>query len=356
MAKFFTRSLIVIFWLIVVSLFLYLPTFSTNDPKSINIFTWGDILEPSVITEFEEKTGYKIRLNYYSSNEELMVKLKATQGKGYDLIIPSDYAVRILSKEGLLKPIDKTKLNFWNDLHPYLLEHFFDPSNTYSIPFGWEIYALGYNNQTFTKTFIPSWKMIFDKDLIDYKIAMINDPIEAVQFAAFYLYGPVDTLSESDASSVKSLLLEQRKWVEAYADSRGDYFLATKNCPVVIASSSYIQRSMKKFDFISLAIPEEGSFITIENLCIPKYSEKDEAVYKFINYLYRIESTKKQYETYGFFPAIRTLVPYLNLDKETRKLLLSTPKEFKKYHFFSTVIPEQEIRDIWLEVKTRSEQ
>ncbi len=85
---------------------------SSYEPNSINVFAWGDILDPAVIADFEKETGIKVNLNYYSSNEELIVKLKATRGEGYDLIIPSDYAVKILIKEDLLKPIDQKPPRF----------------------------------------------------------------------------------------------------------------------------------------------------------------------------------------------------------------------------------------------------
>ena len=44
--------------------------------------------------------------------------------------------------------------------------------------------------------------------------------------------------------------LTQKQFVNAYADSRADYFLATKNSAVVVSSSSYIWRTMKKFPFV----------------------------------------------------------------------------------------------------------
>lgn len=103
--SFFIRFSIMVFWSAIILALLYLPGMQIfpSKEKSINVFTWGDILERSVIDEFERSTGIKVHLSYYASNEELLVKLKATGGKGYDLIIPSDYSVKILKEEGLLK-------------------------------------------------------------------------------------------------------------------------------------------------------------------------------------------------------------------------------------------------------------
>src|SRR5689334_8533045 len=136
--KMVIRCSVVLFWVALIFGILYWPeeTFFTNN-CSINVFVWGDILDPSVVADFEKETGIKVNMNFYASNEEMLVKLRATQGRGYDLIIPSDYSVEILAKEGFLKELDKSQLNFLPHLNPKLLNLPFDPQNTYSIPFEW---------------------------------------------------------------------------------------------------------------------------------------------------------------------------------------------------------------------------
>ncbi len=355
MLKYLIRTAIVSGWVAFLFVILYLPSSEIlpSEEMSINVFAWGDILDPSVVARFEKETKIKINLNYYSSNEELLVKLKANRGLGYDLIIPSDYAVALLQQEGLLKKLNREKMNFWGHLNPSLLGHRFDPENTYSIPFEWELFAFGVD-RTYLEThpMQPSWKMIFDTDTISYKIAMVNDPVEAVVFAAFYLYGPIPELNSEQLEGVKNLLIEQKKWVEAYASFRADYFLATKNCPVVIASSSYLWRTMRLFPFVKTLIPDEGTFITIENLCIPTLSTKEDLVYRFINYLYQPEIVATHFHKFGFFPSTLNVLPYLKMDEEAQALICSSPEAFKKFYFINKNLPEQQIRDLWVTVKS----
>src|SRR5579883_3295744 len=194
MRKTSLRILVVVFWSALLLFALYFPKFQKEEAaeeNSITVFTWGDIFEPSVVDAFEKETGIRVHLNYYSSNEELLVKLKATKAEGYDLIVPSDYAVRMLRREDLLQPLDPSKITFWKDLNPILLNHHYDPNNQYSIPFSWEIFGFGIDKEYFKGRELPhSWKLIFDKNTIDYRIGMVNDPIDAVEFSSMYLYGP----------------------------------------------------------------------------------------------------------------------------------------------------------------------
>ncbi len=356
--KWIIRCGVITFWLVLIFAALYAPKWEVVhfEPKSINVFAWGDILDPSVIAEFEKETGIKIYLNYYSSNEELLVKMKATRGEGYDLVIPSDYVVPLLAKEGLLKEINKEKVFFFGEINPLLLGHGYDPENRYCIPFEWEIFGLGINKNSFLdKPFDPSWKAIFDQQQINYKITMLNDPIETVLLAAFYLYGAIDELDPAQAQSVKNLLLTQKSWVEAYADFRGDYFLVTKNCPVVVASSSYIWRAKRKFPYIDFVVPKEGSFLSIENISIPEASQKEDLVYEFINYLFRLSSIKRHYDTYGFFPAILHPTFLRSLDPADRDLIESSLSKFRNYHFTKVLLPYKELQHMWVELKTHPE-
>lgn len=356
MKKYLIRTGVITAWMIFIIGALYLPKmrFAQDEQKSINVFAWGDILEPSVIASFEKETGIKVKLSYYASNEELFVKMKATRGEGYDLIIPSDYAVNLLIQDDLLKPIKKKKLSFWQDINPNLLGHPFDPENRFSIPLEWEIYGFGIDKDYFrNRHLIKSWKLLFDRSIIDYKIAMTNDPIEAIAFAGFYLYGSTETLNKSQAQDVKQLLINQKSWVEAYASFRGDYFLATRNCPVVIASSSYIWKTMRQFPFVSFVVPQEGTFITIENLAIPAKSKKQNYTYQFINFLFKHESVKTHFETFGFFPSTLQSLSELEIDPIAKELINATGEEFKKFYFFEELIPQQEIHDTWVEVKSQ---
>jgi spermidine/putrescine transport system substrate-binding protein len=354
MKKIFIRSSIILLWVSLIFCALYWPKckFITFDKNTINVFVWGDILEPSIIASFEKETGIKLNFSYYSSNEELIVKLKATRGEGYDLIIPSDYAVNILIKEDLLQEIDKSKFAYWNTLNPNLLNQYYDPGNRYSIPFEWELFGFGIDEDYFRlHPMTPSWGMIFDPAIVHYKLVMNNDPIEAVEFAGFYLYGSTDHMTSTQTNAIKQLLIQQKPWVAAYANFRGDYFLATKNVALVVASSSYIFRSKRQFKFIHFITPQEGSFLTIESFCIPKPCQKQHLVFKFINYLCSPKSIAAHYDTYGQFPSALHDLAILHSDPEAEKLIFSTEEDFKKYHFIRNVLPEDQIRDIWVEVK-----
>src|SRR5271154_1669420 len=160
------RMMVVIFWVLVLFGFMYSPAlirwFSRSE-KSITVFTWPLIIDANYITAFEKETGIKVYISYYESNEELLTKLKTTRGRGYDLVIPSDYAIEQLIKEQLVKKIDMSKLDFIGRINPFLKNNYYDPTNEYSLPYFWSVYGLCIDRDAFGGQ-LPeaSWALIFD--------------------------------------------------------------------------------------------------------------------------------------------------------------------------------------------------
>ncbi len=353
MRRFFIRCSLSLFWIFIIFSVVFLSQYEweKHTENSLRIFCFGDSIDPTVAADFERSTGIKVYLNYYASNEELITKMRATKGGDYDLIIPSDYAAKQLINMQLLQPIDKSNLAFWSDLNPVFLNQFYDPNNIYSIPFEVEIFGLGYDRQYFP-SIEANWDQIFNAEQIDYKITMLNDPIEAIALSSLYLYQKLPQLNESQIQQIKELLTQQRSHIAAYTDTRSDYFLATRNCPLVVTTSSYMNRAMRKFPFIGFAVPKGGTFVSIENLCIPKNSEKQELVYLFINQLFKRDVIIHHFEKNGFIPSTISSLDILPFEKGIEELVETINKQEMNLYFFEPQLPHVEMQDLWIDVKT----
>lgn len=349
------RAGIVIGWLLVIVILVLMPRVHMVEKNSITVFTWSGVFSQEYITKFEKETGIKVYLSYYTSNEELLIKLRATQGRGYDVVVPSDYAVKKLLDEGLLKKIDHSKLNFLESLNPLLLGHSFDPKNIYALPFVWELYLIGLTDE-FKHTYtlpVNSWDLIFKPQQFGkkYSLIMVNDPVEAILSAAYYLFGKVDTLTHAQTEQVQQLLLEQSVWVEGYSNVRSDYYLGTHNAQAALAQSAELWRALRDYQDISFIVPEE-TFITIEHCALPVASEKEDLVYTFLNYFYTQESFKHHFELLRSCPARRDVIASLDATEQQKEIMYSSPEAFSHYNFIRDIISEQRKHDLWITLKS----
>ena len=67
----------------------------------------------------------------------------ATNGKGYDLIVPSHYLMPRLLKHKYLKKLDMGKMPFYKNIRPELLGNYYDPRNEYTLPYFWGLIGPG---------------------------------------------------------------------------------------------------------------------------------------------------------------------------------------------------------------------
>lgn len=354
--KILFRSLIATLWIGIFFAFLSTTHYLSpvkEDKQVLNIFSWPEILSPEIVSKFERETGIKVVRHYYTSNEELMIKLKATHGKGYDLIIPSDYAVKKMIAEDLLQPLDHSQLTFMKDLNPKLIRQDFDPENTYSVPFIWEILGFGIDKGAYEEIpFEPTWKEIFTPSNPNTKISMVNDPIEAIDIASHHLFKNREKLGPQEIALIKTKLQEQKPFVEAYAGVRGDYLLTTKNATVAIIPSSYVLRAATNYSHIDFVLPKDYCFISIENMCMPTASENQDLVYLFLNYLYQPEIFASEANTFQNFPATTNVRSYINASPIFLKTLNALEPYEGTFYYTRPLLSDKESRSLWVELKS----
>src|SRR5260370_4577627 len=105
-----------------------------NEKKVLNLYSWSEYFPRPVLDEFTKSTGIKVNLATYSTNEELIDKL--TSGvSDYDVVVPSDYAVRILILDKRLLPLDRARIPTFTNLDPKQLGLPFDNETRYTVPY-----------------------------------------------------------------------------------------------------------------------------------------------------------------------------------------------------------------------------
>ncbi|MCI9106260.1 MAG: spermidine/putrescine ABC transporter substrate-binding protein, partial [Lachnospiraceae bacterium] len=84
-----------------------------SDPGELNIYTWAEYVPQDVIDRFESETGIRVNYTNFEANEEMLAKLETSEGGEYDIIIASDYIIKIAAEEGLVKELDKEKMGLF---------------------------------------------------------------------------------------------------------------------------------------------------------------------------------------------------------------------------------------------------
>src|SRR6202041_3803741 len=87
----------------------------------LRIITWADYVPADLIAAFKKETGIDVEVTL-SNNEEIISKLRATGGAGFDLAQPSQDRIAAVQAEfGIYKPFDLAKVKL-EEFQPGFLE------------------------------------------------------------------------------------------------------------------------------------------------------------------------------------------------------------------------------------------
>lgn len=260
-----------------------------DDNLSINVYNWGEYISDGseegtldVNAEFTKLTGIKVNYSTFATNEELYAKLKGG-GSSYDIIIPSDYMISRMIKEDMLEPLDMSAIpNF-----KYIMDKFTDPEydrgSKYSVPYTWGTIGIIYDNTVIDGENLD-WDILWNEDYAD-NILMFDNPRDAFAIAQIRLGYSLNTEDSEELQKSADLLKEQKKVVQAYVM---DEIFDKMGAGEAIAAPYYAGDAvtlMDEYDHLSFALPESGTNLFVDALCIPKGSKKKEAAQMYINFM-----------------------------------------------------------------------
>jgi spermidine/putrescine transport system substrate-binding protein len=344
----------IFFWVLVLGSLLYFPVVMKlfRSKNSITVFTWTDLISNEQVKVFEQRTGIQVKLRYFENNEELFIKMLAGRGEGFDIIIPSDYVMRRLIDNQLLKKIDRSRLDFFNQLNPQLLGAYYDPNNQFSIPYHWAIYGIGVHKHFIAPGESIGWRMIFEKP-DNSAVAMLNSARESIALATLHLFGRVQELNYDEQKLVQDLLRSQRSFVESYVDGdmRAEYLLRSGQVAAAVMASSFTMAMLKKNQQLDFVVPHEGSFLVIDNIVMSAYTDKDDAIYSFINFLFEPAVIDYHFNHCTFVPTTTHLTQLLDLYDAPAVLKKIYAEPISHLYFFKSVLPEAQLNELWMKIK-----
>lgn len=263
----------------------------------LNVYNWGEYMDPECIEMFEEETGISVTYDEFETNEA-MYPIVAKGAANYDLVCPSDYMIQRMIKEDLLEEINwdnipnKAKIDkeYWDFAKAY------DEGNKYSIPYLWGTVGILYN-KTMVKEPIDSWGVLWDTQYKD-NILMQKSVRDAFGVTLKYLGYSLNSTSEQEIEQAKQKLLEQKNSgvVQAYViDEVRDKMIAGEAAIGVIYSGEALTCQKENPD-LEYVIPKEGSNIWLDCWVIPKGAKNKENAEKFLDFLCRPEIMKKNFD------------------------------------------------------------
>ena len=255
---------------------------ATKKDQTIHLFVWGEYTCQEIFDDFFKKTGIEVIESNFSSNEEMLAKIQ-TGLEGYDLIIPSDYMVTVMSQLNLLLPLDKSKIPNSRNIASSLLDLPYDPKNTVSLPYAWSVAGVIYNSDKLKRP-ITSYGELFSRDDVRYRFSILDDSREMIASALLARGRSANTKHLETLNQLPNTLVSIKKNAREFNSAPTSQLLSGDLLAAQIYSNEALRLAQNhpRFKFI---LPKDGFTIAVDNMAIPKFSKKVELTYKLINYL-----------------------------------------------------------------------
>lgn len=261
-------------------LLLSLSGCGTEVPEQITVLTWKNYLPASVLDEFTEETGIKVKVRAAETNEEMLEELRVNNG-AYDMVILSDYAAETAIKEDLFQKTDFSSMENIKYVNKGFQSKYFDKNNEYTLPYASAGILIAYDPQN-TAIVIDGYDDLLAPELYG-TIAFLDDENALLGISNLILGLDADS-SESFEENIEVLQKLKNNAVRIGGIYPED-LLITGDATVGVMFTSELGYAMQYNEDLEIVYPNEGFLCSLDVMAIPKNSKGAEGVYLLMNYI-----------------------------------------------------------------------
>lgn len=252
--------------------------------QTLHVYNWGEYTGENILREFEEKTGAKVVMENFDSNEQMYIKV--ANGEAYDILVPSDYMIQRLIQEGYLQKLDHSKRDCLDKLCDDVVGLPYDPGNEYSIPYFWGSVGIVYDK---TKVDLEDLERegfdIFKDQKYKGQIYLYDSERDSFMMALKALGYSMNTENEDELQAAYEWLVEcvQTMEPEIVTDEIIDNMAQGRKALGLIYSgdATYV---MSENEDMGYYLPESGTNLWSDAMVIPANAKNPDLAHEFINF------------------------------------------------------------------------
>ena len=317
----------------------------------LRIYTWSDYVKPELIQRFERENHCRVVIDTYDSNETMYDHLAAREKEPFDLLFPSSYMVKILRDQGMLQPLNPDWIPNRRNVDATYLAMAPDREMVYSVPYAVTITSLGYLGAQ-VKEFKPTWAMLDRPDLKG-RMTMLADYRETIGAALKYLGYSLNSTNDPELAEAKAVVLRWKRNLAGFESEKYKEDLASGECLLAHGYSGDLMAGQGENADIQIAVPEEGSALSFDDMAIPADAREVVLAHKFIDFILDPRVAAEMTEYICYLCPNEVSYQYLSAEFRTHPILFPPPEVVEKLEMIGDIGPSQEkYEKLWQEILT----
>jgi spermidine/putrescine transport system substrate-binding protein len=302
----------------------------------LSVYAWAEYLPDDVLQAFTEATGVKVDYASFDSNEALYAKLKLLQtskaSESYDLIFPSSYMLSKMAREGMLQPLDKSKLPHFSQLDDSMLDKDFDPGNRYSMPYAFGSTAIAVNRDDLVDAEVQSWQDLWDSRWQG-QLMLTDDIRESFQMALLTLGYSANSREPAEIEAAYQKLVPLQDNVLLYNSDNPRMPYVTGETSLGLLWSDQAYKTQQDGIALEYVYPEEGAIFWVDSAAIPANARSVDAAHQFLDFLMRPEIAAQIIQELGIAVPNKGAKPLLPAEVSASPVLFPSSEVVGKGHF-----------------------
>jgi spermidine/putrescine transport system substrate-binding protein len=249
------------------------------------ISNWDAYMPENLIPDFEAATGVTVELANHTTNEDIMGKITAQNGSGFDLVFVSGPFVQALVSQGWAAEVDHGQIPNLANLYPEANELGYDPGNTHSVPYTWGTTGICYRSDL-VKDAPTSWELFRDPPAdLKGKMTMLGTDRWLLQPALLSAGASINTTDPAEIDAATQWTLDAKANLLGFDDTTFYSKLVSGEASAVQAWDGWCEYGRAEDANIDFLIPDEGSDVWTDTMVILESSENKAAAHAFIDFV-----------------------------------------------------------------------
>ncbi|QZA81807.1 ABC transporter substrate-binding protein [Deefgea piscis] len=330
----------------------------------LHIYNWNNYLAPETVKRFEASCKCRVVQDYYGAMEEMLAKLSAG-AKGYDIAVPTGFAIPPLSKQNLLQGLDLAKVPNVKNINPAFMNSKFDPGNKYSLPYSFTTTLLGYNQNKLKELGVSadSWSLIFDPVIlakIKGKVTVLDDSREVFAAALMYNGFSANSTNPDELKKAQETIIKAKPYWAAFNGQSYIKELTVGNIWVAHGYSSDMfqavadAKAAKRPFVVNYGLQKEGNTMSVDSMVVLKNAPRPDLAYKFMNFILEGKNAADLTNLIGVGNPNLAAVPFVKADIKSIPSVFPDAQVMKKLQQLNALEGKQlrELNKLWTKVKT----
>ena len=286
----------------------------------VNVLMWGEYLPDSVVADFKAKTGITVNHTKIGDNGEIISKMKAGGGAGYDLASPTNMRALQWENLGVLATFDMNRINT-SAVNPGMLavgerDWNFGGNGSHWVPQLWGTESISWRTDKWTPDGLPSFGDLWEPNPGIDGAFMMGRTYSMMTGCGIWMhhqgkmdfwssYNDEDTMRKNWETITDFCISKKGNLVKFWsgADPQKQGFTSDG---VVVGQTwdGPIAAMMKAGEPVAYQTTDEGALAWIDGITLSAKAENIDEAYELINYSFTPEVGGQTINEIGYNSAV----------------------------------------------------